>query len=614
MSEENRAELTRQAKICANEVSELERLLVEAQQGFASVNEQISLLEEQCGGISSVFNDCVERNDLLYEKIQEDRNNYEVTTIKAREQAERCQLDRVEHYAAQCGELHKSMLNNMNELQKGINCALVEIEKFEGAGDDVDFSKVSSLAVSIVNKLDHTQRGLVNTEGTIAQLEKSVKTARAGSTITGVPPPRPSITAPVGNSNNSNNGEENEADRRASVNFNARDLTLLRQKKKQEEAAAAKASAAQQGLALMQELDVSSAAEDSNALPPDWIEKTDKKSGRLYYVNEVTKARQWKRPVRDPISTQQNNNNNEEEDGEDTNALPVGWKELIDKKTGRAYYVNSETKEKQWRRPTNERVKSLRLAGSPTKAADQGSVMEQIKASNRLSRRLKAKVAPSYLVEGEGASLTARSAAKVAAARRSSMKLLESETVDEKYRNTVSYMCRVGGETKKGFLLKQGKFIGRWKRRHFVLTDDLLEYWDRVQDHALGKDGKTFFLSGACQTAYTSTQNCFCVSNPTDPDESNSWYLLADSESDMLDWMSAINAHIHMRYLAEWHITTDFWERGNVETTFWKMPASALKGVQRRPVGIRSLPINDGKRKWDQLFCTTVLCCSIVMP
>ena len=77
--------------------------------------------------------------------------------------------------------------------------------------------------------------------GTIAQLEKSVKTARAGSTITGVPPPRPSITAPVGNNNNSNNGDENEAERRASVNFSARDLTLLRQKKKQEEAATAKA-------------------------------------------------------------------------------------------------------------------------------------------------------------------------------------------------------------------------------------------------------------------------------------------------------------------------------------------------------------------------------------
>lgn len=64
-------------------------------------------------------------------------NNYEVTTIKAREQAERCQLDRVEQYAVQCADLHKSMLGNMSELQKGINCALVEIEKFEGENTGV---------------------------------------------------------------------------------------------------------------------------------------------------------------------------------------------------------------------------------------------------------------------------------------------------------------------------------------------------------------------------------------------------------------------------------------------------------------------------------------------
>lgn len=71
----------------------------------------------------------------------------------------------------------------------------------------------------------------------------------------------------------------------------------------------------------------------------------------------------------------------------------------------------------------------------------------------------------------------------------------------------------------------------RWKRRHFVLTDDLLEYWDRVADYALGREGKTFFLSGSCMTSFTSTQNCLCVSNPaTDANDSNSWYLLADSE------------------------------------------------------------------------------------
>jgi hypothetical protein len=64
-----------------------------------------------------------------------------------------------------------------------------------------------------------------------------------------------------------------------------------------------------------------------------------------------------------------------------------------------------------------------------------------------------------------------------------------------------------------------------------VLSDDLLEYWDRMQDCALGREGKTFFLSGACQTSYTSTQNCFCVSNPTDTTDSSSWYLLADNEA-----------------------------------------------------------------------------------
>lgn len=35
--------------------------------------------------------------------------------------------------------------------------------------------------------------------------------------------------------------------------------------------------------------------------------------------------------------------------------------------------------------------------------------------------------------------------------------------------------------------------------------------------------------------------------------------------------MQAINAHIHVRYVAEWNLTTDFWDRGNVETSFWKV-------------------------------------------
>lgn len=52
--------------------------------------------------------------------------------IKAKEQAERCQLDRVEFFVAQCADLHKTMTHNMAQLQKGINVALVELDKFEG--------------------------------------------------------------------------------------------------------------------------------------------------------------------------------------------------------------------------------------------------------------------------------------------------------------------------------------------------------------------------------------------------------------------------------------------------------------------------------------------------
>ena len=55
--------------------------------------------------------------------------------IKAKEQAERCQLDRVEFFVAQCAELHKAMVGNMSDLQKGINVALVELDKFEGTSE-----------------------------------------------------------------------------------------------------------------------------------------------------------------------------------------------------------------------------------------------------------------------------------------------------------------------------------------------------------------------------------------------------------------------------------------------------------------------------------------------
>jgi hypothetical protein len=60
-------------------------------------------------------------------------------------------------------------------------------------------------------------------------------------------------------------------------------------------------------------------------------------------VYRVTKARQWKRPVWDsPIaSAAASSEAVEDEDGLISFVLPAGWKELVDKKTGRLYYVNT---------------------------------------------------------------------------------------------------------------------------------------------------------------------------------------------------------------------------------------------------------------------------------
>jgi hypothetical protein len=51
--------------------------------------------------------------------------------IRAREQAERCQLDKVEALTHQCAEAGRAMNTSMQQLQRGIQVALAELDKFE---------------------------------------------------------------------------------------------------------------------------------------------------------------------------------------------------------------------------------------------------------------------------------------------------------------------------------------------------------------------------------------------------------------------------------------------------------------------------------------------------
>jgi hypothetical protein len=166
----------------------------------------------------------------------------------------------------------------------------------------VDFASVSKLAVGIINKLDHCQRGIGNTENTVTQFERSLKTAKAGAVIEAVPPPRPTTQAPPVHAPIA------EA-RKAAVNFSARDLALLKQKKADETDRVSETSST--GPVRMAPLNNSSAASAGNGygatqsaaapasvslqqqqedggdqLPPDWVEKFDKKSNRAYYVNQ----------------------------------------------------------------------------------------------------------------------------------------------------------------------------------------------------------------------------------------------------------------------------------------------------------------------------------------
>ena len=62
------------------------------------------------------------------------RNTFEDLVIRAKEQAERCQLDKVEVLVQQAAECGRVLQADMQELQRGIAIALAEIEKFEGSG------------------------------------------------------------------------------------------------------------------------------------------------------------------------------------------------------------------------------------------------------------------------------------------------------------------------------------------------------------------------------------------------------------------------------------------------------------------------------------------------
>lgn len=111
----------------------------------------------------------------------------------------------------------------------------------------------------------------------------------------------------------------------------------------------------------------SGAASGSGALPMGWTARRDPKTGKTYYLNNITKVTTWKRPV---AAVRQNNNlphgwvakkaqgkiyfqNNfsKKTQWTDPRPMPQGWTAKVDPRTRKTYYVNHITKTTAWKDP-----------------------------------------------------------------------------------------------------------------------------------------------------------------------------------------------------------------------------------------------------------------------
>ena len=101
------------------------------------------------------------------------------------------------------------------------------------------------------------------------------------------------------------------------------------------------------------------AAKTAAALPSPWVEKTDPKSGRVFFYNPTTKATSWNRPEEQPAAATEDTTATtvagETSHPAPTSTIPApsatapsDWVEKLDAKTNRVYYVNTKTKKTTW--------------------------------------------------------------------------------------------------------------------------------------------------------------------------------------------------------------------------------------------------------------------------
>merc|ERR1712179_561266 len=118
----------------------------------------------------------------------------------------------------------------------------------------------------------------------------------------------------------------------------------------------------------------------SGHLPVGWIKILDKPSGKYFFVNLKTKRRQWNDPreygprhIRDYMG--------------EIRALPTGWYIAYDPETKRDYYFNTYTNHSQWHFPSEQQsgASSSNSSSSSSKQQSETSKLEAQLANVRVT-------------------------------------------------------------------------------------------------------------------------------------------------------------------------------------------------------------------------------------
>ena len=86
------------------------------------------------------------------------------------------------------------------------------------------------------------------------------------------------------------------------------------------------------------------------------MSKMDPTSGRTYYANTVTKQTQWDPPPVPARTSEWTTLRASEKVS--TSSLVVPWTSKVDPASGKTYYVNTVTKERQWNPPADVRAEA----------------------------------------------------------------------------------------------------------------------------------------------------------------------------------------------------------------------------------------------------------------